>query len=238
MHFIFDFLLTICCFPVQAAVWSNTNEWNQKWEIKYQEWVKKNWDKDFYKRETPYKNLRVDCADAVYTMRYAFAAENGLPFAIKDPTGGSTLLSNQITRWDSEAPEQRKRSFLQYLFDAVSTQSMPRDTYPVAVSRQTITSGAVLLTDASSHHSWTIKYVSETGIPFLVFSSRPAKSIMFTRYEYPTTSFTFPTGLKPETQAGFRAFRTPEQLGLAVWEVSGYSLEPVSYTHLRAHETM
>jgi hypothetical protein len=83
----------------------------------------------------------------------------------------------------------------------------------------------LLRTDPASHHSWTIKYISDTGIPFLIFSSRPAKTVLFTRYEYPTTGFTFPNGLNPETEAGFLAFRQPQDLLKPVWDVPGYSLE-------------
>ncbi len=213
----------------QAAVWTNRYQWDANWESRYQQWVNEAWDADFYLRRGPYKNLRVDCADAVYTMRYAFAAENGLPFVIKDPTGGKDasgapmVISNSITRWDNQSDEDKKRSFLNYLFGVISTRSLPADSYPVAVNRKAITSGTFLLTDAASHHSWTVKYISDTGIPFLIFSSRPAKSQLFTRFEYPTTAFTFPHGLTEQSHAGFRAFRQPQDIGKAVWEVPGYS---------------
>lgn len=213
----------------QAAVWQDTAQWNAEWEGKYQAWVVASWDKDFFNRPGPYQNMKVDCADAVYSMRYAFAAEHGLPFAVLDPTGGGKVISNtSMTRWDSAAPAARKRAFLAYLYGVVSTKSLPNDTYPVAISRATLGPGTVLRADQKSHHSWTIKYFSQTGVPFLVYSSRPAKTTLLTRFEYPTTGFTFPLGLHAETKAGFLAFRLPADLRKPVWEVPGYSLEQYS----------
>lgn len=208
-----------------AAVWEDKNSWDDSWEEKYKSWVKKNWDKKTFAKDTIYKGLLVDCADAVYSMRYIFAAENNLPFVIRDPTGGDLLISNQRSKWDDLPENKRKREFLKSLYGVVSTRSLPNDTYPVAVSRKTITSGALLRTDQDSHHSWTIKYMSDTGVPFLVFSSRPAKNIMLTRFEYPTTQFTFPNGLKPERNVGFMAFKQPADLLKNKSEIPGYSLE-------------
>lgn len=208
-----------------ASVWENLNSWDAQWEAKYQNWVLTSWDKYFFTKKSIYQDLLVDCADTVYSMRYVFAAENNLPFVINDPTGGKLPISNDMNRWDHLLPDQRKREFLFYLFDLVSTQSIPNDTYPVAVNRQTLTSGTLLRTDQASHHSWTIKYIGSTGIPYLIYSSRPAKSNLFTRYEYPSTAFTFPNGNKPETRAGFLGFRWPQHLKWAVWRVPGYSLE-------------
>jgi hypothetical protein len=212
----------------RAAVWENQAQWTAEWEQKYRAWVLANWDKDFFNRPGPFQNLKVDCADAVYTMRFAFSAQHGLPFVITDGTGGTKLLSNDMTRWDALAPDKRKRAFLSYLYGIVSTHSLPNDTYPIAVSRETLASGIVLRTDEKSHHSWTIKYFSDTGVPFLVYSSRPAKTTLLTRFEYPTTGFTFPNGLTAETKAGFMAFRHPEDLRKPVWDVPGYSLEQYS----------
>jgi hypothetical protein len=48
---------------------------------------------------------------------------------------------------------------------------------------------------------------------------------MFERKDYPSTSFVFPNGIRPETNAGFRSFRHIADLGKPVHEVPGYSLE-------------
>jgi hypothetical protein len=221
------FISSLTLLPSLAlgAVWNNTSTWSQAAENDYHQWVQANWDKNIFRAPGAWWDGNVvDCADTVYSMRLIYAAERGLPFAIKDPTG-SGVISNQMKRFDNLPSGQRKRAFLQFIYDVGSTASLPNDTYPVAVNRNAIGPGRLLLTDARSHHSWTIKYVSSTGIPFLLFSSRPAKDVLFERFEYPSKEFTFIDGLSPERHAGFRAFRWPEDLTREEWEVPGYSLE-------------
>lgn len=212
-----------------AAVWENKNEWTPEWESKYQAWVAENWDTRIFSKEGFYKGLKVDCADTVYSMRYIFAADNALPFAIKDSTGGKKLISNDTTMFDNSPPEQRKRKFLVYLYDVVSTHTLARDSYPVAVNRQEITSGRLLLLDELNHHSYSVKLIRPSGMPHLIYSTRPAKTLILQKLIYPNNSYIFPKGLKPETNAGFRAFRKPEHLLLPVWEVPGYSLEQYNF---------
>ena len=208
-----------------AAVWETTQDWGPEAEADYQTWVAANWNKNFFTQPGFYQNVTMDCADTVYSMRLIYSAEHGLPFAMKDPTGSGRIISNEMTRWDSKQSTARKRSFLLYVYGLASTSSLPSDTYPVEVSRDGIGSGRLLLTDPGSHHSWTIRYLSDEGIPFLLFASRPARTILFERFEYPTVPFIFPKGIRPETNAGFRAFRHPEDLLKPVWQVPGYSLE-------------
>jgi hypothetical protein len=213
----------------QAAVWDATESWDANWEARYQQWVESDWNKDIFVGPGPLQNVKMDCADAVYMMRMYFAYLHKLPFAMKDSTSSrGQLVTQAMNRWDHLPEAQRVRQFAFLIFNIGSTASLPQDTYPVAVNRQALSSGSILLTDRSSHHSWTIKYFSNTGIPFLVFASRPAKTLMYERFEYPTFGFTFPNGLRTETNAGFRAFRQPADLLKPVHEVPGFSLEQYS----------
>ncbi len=211
--------------PSDAAVWETRNQWSSKWEKAYEHWVATEWNKNYFTQNNAYKGLKMDCADLVYAMRAIFAAENGLPFAINDPTGSGNIISNRMTRFDGMTSQQRKRAFVAYLYGVTSTKSLPRDSYPPRVNRNDLTSGSFLLTDEKSHHAWTVKKFLPTGVPYLLFSSRPAKTVMFERLEYPTMGFTFPNGLKPETHAGFRNFKPINELKKPAWQVSGYSLE-------------
>lgn len=221
-------LLLIGGIPAKAAVWETTQTWDAEWEARYQDWVSREWDKNFFLRSgSLMEGASVDCADAVYTMRAYFAARNGLPFVIKDPTTrrvGATI-SNSMSRWDSQPQEERVRRFIRYLYSVGSTATLPNDSYPTAISPTALHAGSFILTDRANHHSWTIRLFTQTGIPHLIYASRPAKPVLFERKDYPSMSFVFPNGIRAETNAGFRNFRLPEDIGRPVHEVSGFSLE-------------
>lgn len=212
----------------EAAVWQTTQEWDVHWEARYQEWVSREWDKNFFLRPGGLmEGSQVDCADAVYTMRAYFASLNGLPFAIKDPTTrrAEAVISNSMSRWDSQPQLERVRRFIKLLYSVGSTATLPNDSYPTAIGPATLHAGSFILTDRANHHSWTIRLFSQTGIPHLIYASRPAKPILFERKDYPSMSFVFPNGIRAETNAGFRNFRYPEDIGRPVHEVPGFSLE-------------
>jgi hypothetical protein len=230
--------LAITAQFANAAVWETTQSWSPSWERSYRDWVSSSWDKHYFARPGTYQNITMDCADTVYAMRFVFAAKHGLPFAIKDPTGGRGIISNRMTRWDGQPQSVRLRNFLQYVFDITETATIPNDTYPVAVNRSALGSGSLILTDKENHHSWTVKAISRTGIPYLLFSSRPARTVLYERFEYPSIGFTFPNGISPETHAGFRAFRWPEHLQVPVWQVPGYSTEQYGFSPSTWHKQM
>lgn len=213
-----------------GAVWEVTNQWDASWEARYQDWVAREWDSDFFLKQNPMQGSVVDCADVVYTMRAYFAATNGLPFAIKDPTtrASDKIISHEMNRWDSKPQDVRIRSFIKLLYSVGSTATLPNDSYPTAIGRTTLHSGSFILSDRANHHSWTIRSFTRTGIPHLLFGSRPARSKLYERKDYPSTSFVFPKGIRPETNAGFRNFRYIGDLGKPVHEVPGYSLEQYS----------
>ncbi|MEN0060170.1 MAG: hypothetical protein AAGB31_15130, partial [Bdellovibrio sp.] len=114
------FLLTLLPLnKAAAAVWSDVNEWSPEFENSFAEWVRREWQTDFFSRKTlrngqsnPYHGFRADCADTVYSMRIVFAYENRLPFVMKDPTASGRTLSNRMSRWDHQSELQRVRSFL------------------------------------------------------------------------------------------------------------------------------
>ncbi|CAN5525459.1 hypothetical protein BH10BDE1_BH10BDE1_14980 [soil metagenome] len=222
--------LSFTSVPSRAAVWENTAEWNDASESQYRQWVSQNWNKDYFNQAGPMKGSMMDCADVVYSMRAIFASQNGLPFAMKDPTTrAGTIISNSMTRWDSKSQDQRVRSFIQLIFGVGSTASLPADTYPTAIGPMTLGAGSMIVTDKANHHSWTIQHFSQTGIPYLLFGSRPARTLLYERNEYPTVGFVFPQGIRAETNGGFRNFRQPADVGKPVYDVPGYSLEQYSF---------
>ena len=182
--------------PAQAAVWKTQNQWSPEWERKYREWVKQEWDEKYFTRkDTPFEGLKLDCADTVYSMRIIYSYWNKLPFAMVDPTGGKKLITNEMSRFDTIEDEGRRaRAFLSYIYGVASTQSLPADTYPAAINLDSVNSGSLLLTDHASHHSWTIKQLLPTGVPHLIYSSRPAKNVLLVRIDQPSMEFTFKVG--------------------------------------------
>lgn len=214
----------------RAAVWENTAEWNAETEARYRSWILENWNKNYFQQPGPLQNVKLDCADVVYAMRILFASHHGLPFAMKDPTTREgKIVSNSMTRWDDKDPDQRVRSFIQLINGLSSTASLPADTYPTAINPTTLGPGAIILTDRANHHTWTIHRFSQTGIPSLLFGSRPARTLLYERNEYPSVGFVFPQGVRAETDAGFRNFRQPTDIGKPVYEVPGYSLEQYGF---------
>lgn len=219
----------------QAAVWTEINQWSEEWENRYAAWVKSEWQKNFFSRTrlpngqtNPYYGLRVDCADAVYSMRIIFAYEHRLPFAMKDPTYSSSRISNKMSRWDRQREIDRVRSFLWYIYETGSTRSLPSDTYPVSISRRTIRSGGVLTTTPINHHSWTIKEILPIGVPYLVYNSVVGSNSgyeMQERKSWPNPNWVFEGDYSPSSGAGFRYWRPISSLNRPVWEVPGYSTE-------------
>lgn len=217
--------ITLLTFQISsAAVWTAENTWDANWEKKYRDWVLNNWRADYFKQAGPFQNLKMDCADAVYAMRTIYAYEAKLPLVLNDPTGGAKAITQEMTRWDSLPQDERVRKFMGYLFETFSTASLPDDTYPAALNRESLGSGSIILTDKKSHHAWTIQSFNEYGIPFLIFGSRPATTVLYTRFEYPTVGFVFPNGLS-NTKAGFRNFKSPTDLKTPSLQVVGASEE-------------
>lgn len=218
----------------QAAVWSNRNNWNSSWEERYVSWVRSSWNVNALTQShlsngepNPFKGMRADCADTVYTMRFVFAYINKLPFAIKDPTGGG-VLSNSMSRWDGQSEPAKARAFLNLIYNVGSTRSLPNDSYPVALSRSSVKPGIMLLATQKNHHSWTLQNMLSIGVPHLVFNSTigaTSGSKLQERTSWPNPAWVFEGDQTPQGHAGFRAFRPLSYLGRPVWEVPGYSEE-------------
>ncbi len=215
-----------------AAVWETTRTWNQAEEDLYSAWVRDHWTVDFLERPgTPYQDILVDCADTGYAMRIIYSAERALPFAMQDISGGRRTISQSMNRWDSLPPAQRLRSFIGYVQRfGNSHTTLPNDTYPLAMNRTAIRSGAVLVAHPEHHHSWTVKEIDQVGIPHLIYSSRPAATHLMTFNGFPSFGFLFldHDHYRPRSNAGFRWFRQPQYIGIPASQVPGFSLEQYS----------
>ncbi len=218
-----------------AAVWTDVNQWSTAYENRFAEWVRSEWRVDFFSRKylpngqsNPYYGLRVDCADTVYSMRIIFSYENRLPFVAQDPTASGKTISNKMSRWDKENEITRLRNFLWFIYETMSTRSLPNDTYPIAVSRDTIRSGALMATTKKNHHSWTVKEILPIGVPHLVYNSVVGANSGYglqERQSWPNPDWVFETDFTPTGHAGFRYWRPASHINKPVWEVPGYSEE-------------
>ncbi|WP_374033636.1 hypothetical protein ACES2I_12925 [Bdellovibrio bacteriovorus] len=229
------FVMLLMGTAANAAVWTEVNEWSQAYEDRYAEWVRAEWRTDFFSRKSlrngqsnPYYGLRVDCADTVYSMRIIFAYENRLPFVAQDPTAAGKTISNKMSRWDGQSENQRVRNFLWYIYGVMSTRSLPNDTYPVAINRNTIRSGGLMATSKKNHHSWTIKEILPIGVPYLVYNSVVGANSGYglqERQSWPNPDWVFEGDYSVNSGAGFRYWRPASALNKPVWQSPGYSDE-------------
>lgn len=210
-----------------AAVWETTNRWDENWEARYQQWVTTNWVTDIFTNPgSPYRGLLPDCADAVYSMRAIFASQNGLPFAVIDPSTRKTVLSNSATKFKSyqQGPE-RVTAFLFWLYDILGTTTLEEDSIPIAINRQTFHPGGFMLAKESKH-SYTIKKLRDNGVPTLYYSTQANDGTLLVR-SWPSEGFLFSEGIK--NPSGIRYYRLPEDLLKPEWEVAGYSDEQYKF---------
>lgn len=206
-----------------AAVWAVRNQWDDSWEKRYQEWVTTSWNVDIFTNpRSAYHGLLPDCADAVYSMRAIFASQNGLPFAVVDPSSMRTTISNATTKFKHfrEGPE-RVTAFLWWLYDVMGTTTLPNDSIPIAINRDTVHPGGFLLAKESKH-SYTIKKLRDTGVPTLYYSTQANDGTLLVR-SWPSVGFLFSAGVKGPS--GIRYYRLPDDLFKPEWQVPGYSDE-------------
>lgn len=219
-----------------ASVWPNENRWSVGREQEFQDWVLNRWHKNFFaekfdKDGSPnlYYGILNDCADTVYTMRLIFAYENRLPFEINDPTGGRLHISNSMSRWDDIGNDvKRLRKFIDYIHDVVSTLSLPNDTFPVAISKDGIVPGSLLMTGKANHHSWTVKQMLSIGVPHLIFNSvvrSKSSPVLQERKTWPNPYWVFEGMGSDMSRAGFRYWKPIEYLNVPGVQVPMASLE-------------
>lgn len=232
------FLVTILSSfsAIHAAVWNDTEVWSKEKEAEYSEWVKSHWDKNFFNRKNlsdgtvnPFYGLRADCADVVYSMRLAYSYFHQMPFAINDPTGGSKLISNKMSRFDNIADQNKRvKQFMIYIYNITSTRSLPKDTFAVELNSQWVKPGALILTTTTNHHSWAVKDILNIGVPWLVFNSRvgAASSVVIQdRKTWPNPYWVFEGNTTATGNAGFRYWKPIDKLEKPQWEQVGYSDE-------------
>lgn len=218
------FFFTAClliCTTAAAAVWDTEHQWSDQWEGKYAQWVKEHWRPEiFTSPASPYHGISTDCADASYDMRLIFAHESRLPFVINNPESPGGVISNDLNRWDSRPQPERLREFIEYVNDVTSSQTMPEDTYPVAITRRALTPGIIYV--QPGEHSYQIVAVDAYGVTDTMFSTMP-RAVRELLFE-PNFPIFVPSDML-HYRDGYRRFRWPQYLKLPETEVPGFSDE-------------
>ncbi|MFZ3230074.1 MAG: hypothetical protein WA160_07710 [Pseudobdellovibrio sp.] len=231
----------------KANVWTTENQWSSEWEQKYKNWLRDSTDSHLFSRAVnkdgspnPYYGIRVDCADLVYSLRIIFSYENKLPFVIHNPVSSRVeLISNDIKRYDKFSEGiPRLKVFLTWIYDLVSTHSMPLDTYSIPF--EAVGPGTLILTTHKNHHSWTIRDITKTGNPDLLFNStvgRLSGLEVQERLSWPNPAWIFEPEVDkndetkniniylPGSYAGFRYWRPVDYMNKPESVVPGYSEE-------------
>jgi len=233
-------LLCLAALPAKAAIWEAQNEWTEAHESAYADWVREEFDKDYFhipEHKTVF-GLALDCSDAIYAMRIMYAYEHKLPFAINDPTGKRRTLSNEFSKWDGYRESRREemddgswrsykgpeyteadkvRAFIEYVGDVTSTLNLVNDTYPVALAD--IKPGDMFL--LPRNHAYIIKNVEPTGaMTTLSHSSPRAWRIMAEINDFPAE-----VAEDSKKRDGYRRFKPIDMLRTDPAKVPGASME-------------
>lgn len=114
-----------------ASVWQSDKHWNESWQNKYSNWIATDVGPKFFKKlGSPFKELKIDCADAHYALIAYFSRMHGLHMVVNN---GS--FSNKTTSFDRiQNPDKRLAAFINRLSNSYGTESLAhRDSYPVGL---------------------------------------------------------------------------------------------------------
>jgi len=160
-------LLSTPCFsqttnesPLQ--VWKVDNRrWTVEEEYQYGKWVEENLTEDFFMRY----HIPVDCADVPYAIRWIYARIAHLP------AGATTKDNKWIGHWSPEwgrlpthpdwYQDLRFRKALLHMLTETTTRTLPFDSYPIRIDRDSVTPGTPFFVTES--HSGVIGRVVLDG---------------------------------------------------------------------------
>jgi hypothetical protein len=143
-------------------VWKvGDRRWTAEEEVRFGKWVDENITEDFFFR---YK-IPTDCADVPYAARWIYSRIAHLPAAAT--TNDGKLIGHWTTDWRNlpTGPEwyedSRFRAALLYMLSKTTTRTLPLDTYPVRIDRESVIPGTLFL--ISESHSGLVGHVSLDG---------------------------------------------------------------------------
>lgn len=218
---------------VKGVIWKTTQSWSEDWERRYAHWIENEVDTEFFVRY----NIATDCADVAYSLRWIFSRIHGLP-AAATLGGGKALLTNETLRgnWSSLPTaekwyqDRRFLAALNYLLDMTYTHTLWGDSFPVALTKDSLLSGSYHLSlGTTTGHTQVIHWLnSDEGVPFLTLNSTVPRKVRSL-----SDSMLFGTKLQ-DRKEGLLRFRwaVKNSAGIALkkaTEMPGYSLEQFSF---------
>jgi hypothetical protein len=215
-----------------SQVWKvGQRRWTIQEEYNYSRWIETNITEDFFIRH----EIRMDCADAPYALRWIYARINHLPAAAM--TVNNRLIGHWSkdwgrlqtnTTWDKD---RRFRAALMSMLSLTSTSTLPSDTYPIRIAQDSVTAGTVFLI-AEGHAGIVSNIVMDgsTTHPIQTFEAGSPKRIQ----RFQRRNFISPN-LSGDNIAGLLRFRWPVNTGnqwhyLPMKEHPFYSEEQYSAT--------
>ncbi len=173
------------------VVWKTENQWNWDWETKYHEWLKKNFNKNFYIEN----NVATDCADGATAIRWIFSRIHKLP-AANTLAGSGVVFTNESMKdaWKKVPTDEDWRkdkrfiTALDYVLDNTYTHTVFKDGYPIAINKDSFLAGTYMVSlSGESGHTLIISYVNnvpKNEIPIRILSSTGGR-IVRPLYESP-----------------------------------------------------
>ena len=129
-----------------SQVWRvGQNRWTAQEEDNYSKWIESNITEDFFIR----LDMRIDCADVPYALRWIYARIHHLPAAAT--TNGNRFIGHWSTDWkqipidENWEKDRRFRAALLYMIYNTSTKTLPMDTYPVRITADSVKAGTTFL---------------------------------------------------------------------------------------------
>jgi hypothetical protein len=146
-----------------SKIWTPANSWNLSWEKVYSAWVKKEFNKDFFVKY----NIKTDCADVAFSLRWIFARIHSLP-AANTLAGSGVLFTHESMKneWSKKPTatewhkDQRFLAALNYLLQNSYTKTLYKDTYPIKIAIENFHEGTINLL---GHHTQIISKLDFSG---------------------------------------------------------------------------
>ncbi len=161
---IFSFSVTTYAQTNESSLqlWSvGDRQWSIEEEKKYAKWVEENIDEDFFIRH----KIPIDCADLPYAVRWIYSRIFNLPAAAT--TKDSRLIGHWSKEW-SDLPTHKEwqkdlrfRRALLHMLSETTTRTLPFDTYPIKIDKESVTPGTPFFITES--HSGIIAQVILDG---------------------------------------------------------------------------